>query len=170
MPKNCDNKSVGVIIRRGDDFALIKRINFPVAFAFIAGHCDGETFEKQAVAEAKEEGGITVTKLEKKLHETFKNPCKRDGGKCHEWTVFEATEWSGELKASSDAKEASWVSPLELARLARRSDSFLVKHGFTPHRFDLALATKILDIDTLWQKNPGLELVWLLMLRKIGIL
>lgn len=170
MSKNCDNKSVGVIIKKGPQFALIKRINFPVAYAFVAGHCDGETFEKQAVAEALEEGGITVTKLEKRLHERFKNPCKRDGGLGHEWTVFEATEWSGELKASSDAKEALWVSSDKLTRLARRSDSFLIKHSFTPHRFDLAKATRTLDADHDWQENPGLELVWLLMLRKIGIL
>ena len=170
MATTCDNKSVGVIIRKGGKFALVKRINFPVAYAFIAGHIDGENPEVQAKNEALEEGGITVTKLKKVLHESFKNPCKRDGGLGHDWIVFEATEWHGELKAGSDAKKASWESIEKIRRLARRSDSFLIKHGFTPHHFDLAKATRIIAIDPTWEKSPGLELVWLVMLRRIDII
>ena len=170
MSKTCDNKSVGVIIKKGNSFALIKRINYPVSYAFIAGHLDGETPENQAVQEALEEGAIAVTELKMRLHETFKNPCKRDAGKGHEWFVFEALKWTGELKGGSDAKIASWVSLRELRRLARRSESFLTKHSFSPIYFDLSLATPALDTDPTWQENPGLELVWLVMLRKLDIL
>ena len=44
MAKQCDNKSVGVIIRRGGDFAVILRKNYPIAYAFIAGHLDKSCF------------------------------------------------------------------------------------------------------------------------------
>ena len=130
MAKTCDNKSVGVIIRKKDGaFGIIKRINFPIAYAFVAGHLDGETFAVQAKNEAQEEASITVLELEELLHKQYKNPCKRDQGHGHEWKVFEATEWEGSLQASSDAKEAFWISPAELHTLIQKTYSFLREKG-----------------------------------------
>lgn len=168
MSKVCDNKSVGIIIRKGDDFAVILRKNYPVAYAFIAGHLDGDTFEVSAVKEAREEGTIIITELKEKLAEKYHNSCKREGGSWHEWKIFEATKWSGELKASSDAKEAYWKSRAELRDLADRTIYFSDKLGIPLEKISELDAA--LNKNPEWIKNPGLETVWLLLLRSVGIL
>ncbi len=167
MPKICDNKSVGVIIRKGDAFAIITRKNYPVAYAPVAGHVDGDTFKDAAIKEAGEEVGICVEMLEKKLQETFPNPCKRECGSWHEWQVFEATKWSGELHASSDAKDARWVSRAELLALVDRTLYFEKKLGIPVS--DLAKSTPSFVEDSLWQENPGLEPVWVVIFEKMKI-
>lgn len=166
MAHRCDNTSVGVIIRQGLEFALIKRKNFPVAYAFVAGHCDGDTFKDAAVKEAIEEAGIRVTSLEEKLNKSYANPCKRDGGIGHHWVLFDALEWDGKLQASSDAKEAFWVSLGELKRLVERTEAVAKKLGVSVGDFQ---ATETIVSDPEWEKEPGLEPVWVIMLREIGI-
>lgn len=168
MPKICDNKSVGIIIRQGDKFAMIQRKNFPEAYAFVAGHLDHDTFEKAAVKEAKEEADITVFSLKKKLEEKFYNPCQRENGLWHEWQVFEALKWAGELKSGSDAKETFWATRDDLVRLAERTLYFSTKLDM-PFE-DLTRFVPAVTSDPEWQKNPGLEPIWLVMLHKIGIL
>ena len=170
MAKTCDNKSVGVIIRDGELFGLIKRINYPISYAFVAGHLDGETAERQAKNEAQEEAGITILELRELLHKAYKNPCKRDGGNGHEWTVFEATKWEGVLRASSDAKEAFWVKPEDLKKLIDRTYSFLGTKGIDLKDSNVDRATVALATDAEWLKNPGIEPVWCLMLKEIGMM
>src|SRR3989344_90684 len=167
MPKTCDNKSVGVIIRHGNSLLLIKRKNFPVSFAFVAGHLDGDTFEDAAKKEALEEVRIAISELKELWGGTLMNPCKRDDGRGHEWKVFEAAKWDGTPQAGSDAKETFWASPEELGALRDKSIVFLKKHGFLTHNFDLRKATIKIAADEEWQKNPGLELVWCFMLQKM---
>ena len=167
MAKRCDNKSVGVIIRRSDTFAVIKRKNFPVSYAFVAGHCDGDTYEDAAMKETLEEAGIRVSVLEKKLDGIYKNPCKRDGGDGHHWQIFEAIEWDGELRAGSDAKEAFWVSLEELKRLQYRTEEVAKKLGVLVGDFQ---ATERIVNDPDWQEEPGLEPIWVVMLQELGIL
>jgi len=169
MAKSCDNKSVGVVIRDGDLIAIIKRINYPISFAFVAGHLDGETAENQAKNEAREEANIIILALKELLHKTYKNPCKRDGGHGHEWTVFEATKWEGVLRASSDAKEAFWVKPDDLEKLVNHTLTFLKERGVVLEDSNVDVATKLLAEDAEWLKNPGIEPVWCLMLTEIGI-
>ncbi len=168
MSGRCDNTSVGVIIRRGDSFAVIRRKNYPVAFAFVAGHGDGDDPATAAAKEAREEANIAVSRLEKKFEGRLENPCKREGGSHHNWHVFEAAAWSGELRAASDAKEAFWANAEELAALAERTRSFSKKLGIAAD--DLGRCTPALAEDPDWQKSPGLEPVWLVMLEKIGVL
>lgn len=168
MTKICDNKSVGIIIRQGDKFAMIKRKNFPVAYAFVAGHLDSDTFEKAAVKESKEEADITVFSLKKKLEDKFYNPCRRENGSWHDWQVFEADRWAGELKSGSDAKEAFWATRDDLVKLAERTLYFSTKLDIPLE--DLAQFIPAVTKDSEWQKDPGLEPVWLVMLRKIGVL
>jgi len=168
MSKSCDNKSVGVIIKNADGkFAVIKRKNYPVAYAFVAGHLDGDTPEDAAVKEADEEVGIKVKSLEKKLEDKFQNPCKREGGSWHEWHIFEANEWSGELKAGSDAKDAHWLSSGELKTLADRTHLFLEKSGIPLE--ELNRITALVSDNPEWQEEPGLEPVWVVMLEKMNI-
>ena len=164
----CDNKSVGVIIKKDDTFAVIKRRNYPVAYAFVAGHLDGDTFEDAAKKEALEEVRISVEELSLKLDEQFPNPCKRDGGDGHHWQVFEAVKWSGELQSGSDAKEAFWVTPEELRALADVTFAHAKKKNIPPEKFPES--TPLFVEDEEWQKDPGLEPVWVVMLKKIGVL
>jgi len=164
----CDNKSVGVIIKDRSKFAVIKRKNYPVAYAFVAGHLDGMTPEEAAKTEAQEESNITVHALKEVLHERFENPCKRTGGSWHEWYVFDAADWSGNLKAGSDAKEARWISHDELYTLAERTHSFSEKFNI-PFSKISTLTEKVVG-DSEWQESPGLEPVWVVLLERIGIL
>ena len=168
MPKTCDNKSVGVIIRRGDKFAVIKRANFPVSYAMVAGHLDGDTFTNAAVKEAREEARVEVTKLAELLSQKFENPCKRRGGSWHEWKIYEATEWNGELRASSDAAEAFWATADELKKLADRTLYFSAKLGIPIKELARFIPSSVFHEE--WKKSPGLEAVWLLMLQRVGIL
>lgn len=164
----CDNKSVGVIIRNGENLLLIKRKNFPVSYAFVAGHLDGDSPEDAAKKEAQEEAGITVSGLKKVLEETFQNPCKREGGSYHEWHVFDVLNWSGEPKAASDAKEVFWATRQELNDLAQKTIDILKKAEIPLE--NLSEATHFVTQNKEWSENPGLEPVWIIMLKKIGIL
>lgn len=168
MAKICDNKSVGIIIKKDNLFAIIKRKNYPVSYAFVAGHLDGGTARQMAIIETAEEASINVDELELRLEETFSNPCKRDGGSWHEWVVWEAVKWHGDLTAGSDAKEAFFVSPEELRALADKTRSFSKQIGIPIN--NIKQFTEAVVNTTEWKKEPGLEPVWVLILNKIGIL
>ena len=129
MAKICDNKSVGIIIKDGDRYALIKRINYPVSFAFVAGHVDDDSFEDAAKKEVMEEVRVKTVTLKLVLDKQFPNPCKRQNGSYHPWQVFEAVAWAGELHAGSDAKEAFWISQTELKMLAKRTHDIAERLG-----------------------------------------
>lgn len=168
MAKICDNKSVGVIIRRGEEYAIILRKNYPKAYACIAGHLDGDTFARAAIKEADEEGHIKIILLEEKFKGIFANPCKRSGGTHHEWQVFEATKWTGNLTAASDATEAFWVPLTYINALSERTKMFSQKFGISLE--DVSSLTKTILMYEEWNENPGLEPVWLVMLQKMKII
>lgn len=163
----CDNKSVGVIIKRDDGaFAVIKRKNYPVSYAFVAGHLDGDTPEEAAKKESREEAHIDIKELKELLHKTFQNPCKRPGGSFHEWYIFEAADWAGELKSGSDAKETFFVSPDELKNLIKKTESFSQKSEIPLDDDHIAPFTEYVTKDPDWQKSPGFEPVWVLLLKE----
>ena len=105
MPE-CDNKSVGVIVRKEDKILLIERKKFPHGFACPAGHVDDHgSFEDAARDELREEVGLTIVGL-KLLTETRKeNKCRREGGDWHYWKVYEA-QTSGDLERSESETKA----------------------------------------------------------------
>lgn len=175
MAKQCDNKSVGLLIE--DDrgrYGLISRINYPRAIAPIAGHVEPHGSEKEAiVAEAREEGGLKLENFVQLWEGDIKNPCKREGGDHHYWTVYGAYNWLGEFRASSDAKEARWVTPEELKRLTERTERFMQKFGI-PYE-DVSTLTKAIfgdsqspQTDPEWEESPGLEPVWYYIFKQIG--
>lgn len=169
MSKKCDNTSVGVIIRHKDGrFAMIERRNFPQAFAFIAGHGDGDIPEDASKKEAREEGGIVVLAQKLLLAKRYENPCKREGGTHHDWSIFEATQWEGALKADSDAKASFWADQTRLESLAKITDEYAKMFGLSME--ELARNPALVVGEESWKKNPGLEPVWVLILRDIGIL
>lgn len=169
MAKICDNESTGIVIKDGDKFVAIKRINFPISIAFPAGHNDGDTPEDTARKEMSEEVSLDADELSHLLKdEKLQNGCKREGGTWHNWNVFEAVKWSGKLKAASDAKEAFPVSKEELESLSKRTLSVLDELGISLEELDRA-TSEVVKYPR-WEDNPGLEPVWIVLLKKIGIL
>lgn len=174
MTKLCDNKSVGIMIEdeRGRQ-AIIFRKNYPQAYSPIAGHVDGLTPREAALKEAVEEGGLTLSRFVLVMEERIENPCKRDGGIYHDWTIFDVYEWLGEFHASSDAKEAVWFEPAAMQRIAKRTEYFMGKFGI-PHA-DVSRLTRAIfgdpqkpQTDAEWEKEPGLEPVWYYIFKKLG--
>lgn len=175
MAKRCDNRSVGILIEEDGRWAVIKRRNYPEAWAMIAGHVDEHGGERDAIiAEAEEEGSLTLERfVQLPFGEDIDNPCKREGGSHHHWTVFGAYEWSGKLTASSDASEAHWVSEEELLRLAKRTKYFMRKYN-TPW-YQVGELTRAIfgtfdnpKTDPEWLEDMGLEPVWFYILEKLG--
>ena len=176
--KKCDNTSAGEIIKMhaasNSPVAMIKRKNYPQAYAFPAGHGDGDP--KAAVRETSEEVSLTIvdSKNKRVFEGEIDNPCKREGGDHHYWQVFEAGEWSGKLEAKSDAAEAFWAKSEDLSKYAARTEYFMEKYGL---KYDQVgeLTVAIFgkdpsgkDTDPEWLEEMGLEPVWYYMLKKIG--
>lgn len=127
------------------DFLMIERMKFPPGYALPAGHLDGDEPENGAKRELKEEVGVIAEELKLLLNRKMDNPCRREGGDWHEWWVFEAVSWSGDIKRSLDeTKQARWVSMPDLLSLAARTEEYV--------------NSKILESE--WESNPGLEEVW----------
>ena len=79
--KNCDNKSVGMLIWKDDKLLLIERMKFPFGFAVPAGHVDDHgSFEDAAKEEVQEEVGFEVTNLKLITEGRKENICRRPGG------------------------------------------------------------------------------------------
>ena len=156
MAKECDNTSVGMLIRndRGE-LLLVERKLYPFGFAPPAGHVDDHgSFEKAAVDEIREEVGLTSGKLKLVAEGRKDNRCRRQGGDWHYWKVYEV-EAEGDLNPSSEeTKRVDWFDGLRLKELGEKTKDYL--------------AGKISDEE--WQKNPGLELVWLEWLAQLKIL
>lgn len=152
MTKECDNRSVGVIINNSDgEIVLLKRARFPVGYAPPAGHVDDHgSAEQAAVDEVEEEvglhislGGLVATVIQER---TVQNTCRRPGGDHHVWDVFMTEEFDGELTPNFDeAKTADWYDEAQLQELAQRTRAYQ--------------AGEIDEAE--WEKNPGLEEIWL---------
>lgn len=160
-PKPCDNKSVGIIVRNADgSIALLKRAFFPVGYAPVAGHVDDHgSVEQAAIDEVKEEIGLVVTKED--LQPTviagirFHNHCRRQGGTFHDWWVFIADHFNGDIVPDTEeTKGADWYTTEEVQLLADRTADYQ--------------AQMIEQQD--WLANPGLEEVWVEMLRQLDVI
>ena len=159
MAKICDNKSVGVIVTDIDGkYALLKRANFPIRIAPVAGHLDDHGTPVQAASdEAEEELGLVIepaglkpTKISKRH---VANPCSRIGGDHHEWSVFEADQFLGDITPSPEETQgAQWYTKKQLQKLADRTKAY--KAGEIPQEE--------------WEADPGLEEVWLDFMLELG--
>lgn len=174
MAKTCDNKSVGILIEKDGKYAMIFRKNYPRAWAMIAGHVDDHGTERDAIrVEVAQEGELNLERSAIVFRQDIDNPCKRDGGTHHEWTVFEAYDWSGIFHASTDAKKAEWKTIAELKTLAYRTEYFIKKFNI-PYT-EVGLLTRAIcgthqgpNEDQEWTKNPGLEAVWYYILKNLS--
>jgi len=167
-PKVCDQLSVGLFIHRGGEIAVIFRKNYPHAYALPAGHLDGESFASAAVKEAKEEVGVVIREQILIYEGDLQNPCRRIGGTFHSWRVYEPLAWDGTLCAGSDAAEAVWMSIAELREKAHMTRA--VARQLNIRIEDLAHSTPLIVAHPWWEKYPGLEPVWYLILNRMGLL
>lgn len=159
MIKECDNKSVGVIISNPDgEIALLKRARFPIGYAPPAGHIDTHgSAEQAAIDEVQEEvglrislSGLTTTIIQE---HTVQNTCRRPGGNHHVWDVFATDTFEGEITPNQDeAKTAGWYDEAALQTLAQWTRAYQAG-----------------EIDeSEWEKNPGLEEIWVDFLTELG--
>jgi len=141
----CDNKSVGMIIKKDEKILLNERKKPPFGFAPLAGHVDDHgSFEDAARDEVKEEAGLTVTKLTLIFEGRIENYCRRKDGTWHYWKWYTA-ETEGKIVANPDETiRVGWYSKREVKKLADRTKKYL--------------AGEITDDE--WLKNPGLEPAW----------
>lgn len=107
--------TVDIIIEIEGKIVLIERANEPFGFALPGGFVDyGESLERAAVREAKEETGLDI-KLERQLG-AYSDP-KRDPRQHNVSIVFVATA-EGTPKGADDAKSAVLFSKDEIPSLA----------------------------------------------------
>ena len=106
--------AVDIIIKYKGGIVLIKRKNPPYGWAIPGGFVDyGETLEKAAVREAKEETNLKV-KLLRQFH-AYSDP-KRDP-RGHTVGVVFVAEGSGKLEGKDDATEAKVFTKKNLPKL-----------------------------------------------------
>ncbi|MBP8591385.1 NUDIX hydrolase [Candidatus Shapirobacteria bacterium] len=155
--KTCDNKSVGMLIKRGESLLLIERRKPPFGFAPPAGHVDNKgSFENAAKEETREEVGLIPTEIKLLAEGRKENPCRRPGGFWHYWKIYQvAVDEEDDIKRSEDeTKQAGWFTPDQIRELAQKSKRYL--------------AREISDEE--WQKSPGIEPVWMEWFEELGIL
>lgn len=166
--KVCDQLSVGLFLQRDAKIAGILRENYPQGYALPAGHLDGTSFYEAAVKEAVEEVGIVIHEQVLIFEGDFQNPCRRAGGVFHSWRVYEPLVWDGTLCAGSDAAEAVWMSISELREKAHMTRA-IAKQLNVPVE-DLSHSTPLIVNHPWWEKYPGLEPVWYVILNRMGLL
>jgi len=94
--------TVDIIIEMGDKVVLIKRKNPPPGWAIPGGFVDyGETLERAAVREAKEETALDILDL-RQLH-AYSDPARDP--RHHTVSVVLVAQGRGIPKAADDAKE-----------------------------------------------------------------
>ncbi len=153
--KVCDNKSVGMLIKRGNDLLLIERRKPPFGFAPPAGHVDDKgSFDNAAKEEVEEEVGLNPTEIKLIAEGRKENPCRRERGAWHYWKIYQV-ETDGDIRRSEDeTKQAGWFSKDQIKILAKRTEDYLAGNISSEE----------------WQRSPGIEPVWYEWFKELGIL
>lgn len=104
--------TVDIIIEQERGIVLILRRNEPRQWAIPGGFCDyGESLERAAIREAREETGLQVELIEQ-FH-TYSDP-RRDPRQHNITTVYIARSTGGTLQAQDDAQEIGIFSEADL--------------------------------------------------------
>lgn len=150
----CNHTSVGIIIKHGDRVLLIERKKFPFGFACPAGHVDdGEEYLLAAERELEEEVGIKVGTLEMVFEGRIDNVCRRPGGSWHYWKVYKGASTDEHVSLEpTEAVSYVWADRARLMNLVERTNTY--------RRGEIS--------DEVWQKDPGLEPVWVDLLLKFA--
>ena len=150
----CDNKSVGMLIRKDNTILLIQRRKFPFGYAPPAGHIDDfDSPENAAIGEVREEVGLAVENITLISEGQRENPCRRNGGSYHHWWVYEVAI-SGDVCTNKDeVVQFLWCDMEKIEALAERTRRY---------------SNNEISQDE-WKRNPGLELVWYDWFIELGI-
>jgi 8-oxo-dGTP pyrophosphatase MutT (NUDIX family) len=153
LEKVCPHKCVGALIRNLDgEILLFQRGTKPAGFAGPAGHCDdGDLPEAALVKEVQEEVGLKV------VHYRDPHPCRRtfEGEPGHDWHFYDVRV-SGLIQTNDREvvpRSCRYYSPGELCELADKSEQ--------------RLAGKISD--KAWEQQPGLDLPWYELFRRLEL-
>lgn len=160
MAKKCDNKSVGILVKNAGKILLIERKQYNFGFAFPAGHQDGDDLLVCAKKELGEEVGLEMEDGAVRLEMTLQNPCKREGGTYHDWSVVEAVKWSGDVNINQpddEAKSYIWADEKMIANVAKRLEDFTVLLGVALLPENLPQIVMAMNENQAWEKSPGLE-------------
>jgi 8-oxo-dGTP diphosphatase len=111
---------VGVLIRKGEEYLMIKRASEPDKglWSVPGGMVElGEKAEEAAVREAEEETGLTVEILED-LGVVDKIVRDESGRVKYHFVIIDylAEPFSGEMHHHDDALDASWVNPRDFRK------------------------------------------------------
>lgn len=160
LPRCCGT-SVGVLVHDDTDrLLMITRGWYPTGIAPVAGHVlDAHQDAADALsAEVSEEVGLTVTGEPTLLWEGWlPNLCASPPAQPipgHHWTLVAATATGTLRPAAGETKGAAWYTPAEVRALAERTIAYA--------RGQISEAE--------WERNPGLEPVWLELLTHAGLL
>lgn len=170
MSKTCDNKSVGILVWRDGKLLMVERKKYNFGFAVPAGHQDGDNPETCAKKELWEEVGLNAKKLATKLARDLKNPCGRENGAHHEWTIVEAEEWDGEIRPSEDeTKGYLWADRETIRGFARALEKFAERKKIPLDLDHLPELTRATNEDEKWKAHPGLEPPFYFFFKDLGI-
>lgn len=171
MPKICDNRCAGMLVRKGGKLLLIERKKYNFGFAPPAGHLDGMSPESTAKKELEEEVGLRVEEQKLVLEKDIPNPCRREGGSHHLWFVYEITYWNGLVRPSADeTKRYIWADSDTLKVLANKFEEFAKAKGLVLTEENLPILVKTLNESSEWRNNPGLEPPWYFILKELKLI
>lgn len=169
MPKVCDNTSTGILFWKDGKLLLVERKKYNPGFAIPAGHNDGDDPEKTARKEAGEEVGLSIDVLEKKFEIELPNPCIREGGTHHWWTIFEVIQWGGDIRPeATEVKSYVWASRDALQGYAEALERFMERGGYSFD--DLPALVRATNESEEWKISPGLEPPMYIILKKLNII
>jgi len=156
MANQCDNTSVGMIVRNDkDELLLIERKNEPYGFAPPAGHVDDHSsFEDAARAELEEEVGLIASELKLLIQGRKEYACRREGGDYHNWKIYAVTATDEVKRSKKETKQVGWYTALAIRELAAKTEKY--------NRGEIS--------EEAWRRSPGIEPVWYEWFRELNII
>lgn len=175
-PKRCDGTSVGVMVWRqagitvhtttegggygdswsdmGPELLLVKSDEMPFGWAPPTGHLDGQP-PPIAARRVLHENGLVAGELDLRQGRHIYNLCGR-GGHLHHWYLFRLPTYvdTPESRSQIDANRVCWLGINSLQRLALRTKRYQ--------------AGEVSQAD--WQRDPGLEPVWVEILTGLDVI
>lgn len=170
MTKTCDNKCIGILVWKDNQLLMIERKKYNFGFAIPAGHLDGDDPLNAAEKELSEEVGLIADELKERLNLDLSNPCRRENGTHHLWTIAEATQWHGEIKPSTDeTKSYLWADKNLIVQLAQHLENFAAENKILLDHEHIPKIVKETNDNPSWKENPGLEPPMYFLFKKLGI-
>lgn len=171
MAKVCDNKSVGILVWNDGRLLMIERKKYNFGYAIPAGHQDGDDEVFTAKKELSEEVGLVADELEEKIKLQLLNPCRREGGTFHDWTIIEAVQWHGDIKPSDEEiKKFFWADQGMIQEYKKRLEEFAGRENIALDLVSLPELVKATNGIPSWKENPGLEPPIYFLFKKLKII